>query len=38
VLQWFTGNIGYHHIHHLSARVPKEALIKLLSTRPRSGV
>jgi omega-6 fatty acid desaturase (delta-12 desaturase) len=22
VLQWFTGNIGYHHVHHLSARVP----------------
>lgn len=22
VLQWFTGNIGFHHIHHLSARVP----------------
>ena len=22
VLQWFTGNIGYHHIHHLSARIP----------------
>jgi acyl-lipid omega-6 desaturase (Delta-12 desaturase) len=22
VLQWITGNIGYHHIHHLSSRVP----------------
>jgi len=22
VLQWFTGNIGYHHIHHLSAQIP----------------
>lgn len=22
ILQWFTGNIGYHHIHHLSARIP----------------
>jgi omega-6 fatty acid desaturase (delta-12 desaturase) len=22
VLNWFTGNIGYHHIHHLSPRVP----------------
>ncbi len=19
---WFTGNIGYHHIHHLNARIP----------------
>ena len=22
VLQWFSGNIGLHHVHHLSARVP----------------
>jgi omega-6 fatty acid desaturase (delta-12 desaturase) len=22
VLNWFSGNIGYHHIHHLSSRVP----------------
>ncbi|MFK8113429.1 MAG: fatty acid desaturase [Rubripirellula sp.] len=22
VLGWFTGNIGYHHIHHLNARIP----------------
>jgi acyl-lipid omega-6 desaturase (Delta-12 desaturase) len=22
VLSWFTGNIGYHHIHHLNHRVP----------------
>lgn len=22
VLNWFSGNIGFHHIHHLSARVP----------------
>ena len=22
ILQWFTGNIGFHHIHHLSPRVP----------------
>ena len=22
VLHWFTGNIGYHHIHHLNARIP----------------
>ncbi|MDQ3741234.1 MAG: fatty acid desaturase [Actinomycetota bacterium] len=21
-LQWFSGNIGLHHVHHLSARVP----------------
>jgi acyl-lipid omega-6 desaturase (Delta-12 desaturase) len=22
VIQWFTGNIGLHHIHHLSPRIP----------------
>jgi omega-6 fatty acid desaturase (delta-12 desaturase) len=22
VLQWFSGNIGFHHIHHLSALIP----------------
>jgi omega-6 fatty acid desaturase (delta-12 desaturase) len=21
-LNWFTANIGYHHVHHLSARIP----------------
>lgn len=26
VLQWFTGSIGYHHIHHLSPRVPNYLL------------
>jgi acyl-lipid omega-6 desaturase (Delta-12 desaturase) len=22
VLRWFTGNIGYHHVHHLNPRIP----------------
>jgi omega-6 fatty acid desaturase (delta-12 desaturase) len=22
ILQFFTGNIGFHHVHHLSARIP----------------
>lgn len=26
VLQWFTGNIGFHHVHHLSPRVPNYKL------------
>ncbi|MEZ4682029.1 MAG: fatty acid desaturase, partial [Caldilineaceae bacterium] len=26
VLQWFTGNIGFHHIHHLSPRIPNYRL------------
>lgn len=25
-LQWITGNIGYHHVHHLSPRVPNYKL------------
>jgi len=28
VLQWFTGNIGFHHIHHLSPRIPNYNLEK----------
>ena len=22
ILNWLTGNIGYHHVHHLNARIP----------------
>jgi acyl-lipid omega-6 desaturase (Delta-12 desaturase) len=25
-LQWFTGNIGFHHIHHLNPRIPNYLL------------
>lgn len=28
VLQWFTGNIGFHHIHHLSPKIPNYMLEK----------
>ncbi len=28
VLQWFSGNIGFHHVHHLSPRVPNYNLQK----------
>jgi len=28
VLQWFTGNIGFHHVHHLSSRIPNYYLEK----------
>ncbi|HVH45818.1 MAG TPA: fatty acid desaturase [Labilithrix sp.] len=28
VLAFFTGSIGYHHIHHLSPRVPNYALVE----------
>jgi len=26
ILQWFTGNIGLHHIHHLSPKIPNYRL------------
>lgn len=26
VLRWFSGNIGYHHVHHLSPRIPNYRL------------
>lgn len=26
VLHWFSGNIGYHHLHHLSSRIPSYRL------------
>jgi omega-6 fatty acid desaturase (delta-12 desaturase) len=26
VLQWFTGNIGFHHVHHLNPHIPNYRL------------
>lgn len=26
LLQWFTGNIGFHHVHHLDPRIPNYRL------------
>ena len=26
LLQWFTGNIGFHHVHHLGPRIPNYSL------------
>lgn len=34
VLQWFTGNIGFHHIHHLSSRIPNYALQRCMQENP----
>lgn len=28
LLNWFTANIAYHHVHHLSARIPNYRLVK----------
>ncbi|MCW3468015.1 fatty acid desaturase family protein [Chitinophaga nivalis] len=35
VMQWFTGNIGYHHIHHLNARIPFYRLPEVMQEIPR---
>src|SRR5699024_1935174 len=34
VLQWITGNIGYHHVHHLSPRVPNYHLEEAHESTP----
>jgi omega-6 fatty acid desaturase (delta-12 desaturase) len=34
VLQWFSGNIGYHHLHHLSSRIPNYHLEKCHEADP----
>ena len=34
LLQWFTGNIGFHHIHHLAARIPNYRLQECHNARP----
>lgn len=34
ILQWFTGNIGFHHIHHLSPRIPNYLLEKCQKDNP----
>jgi fatty acid desaturase len=34
VLQFFTGNIGLHHVHHLSARIPNYNLQRAHDENP----
>lgn len=34
ILQWFSGNIGYHHIHHLSPRIPNYSLDRAHENSP----
>ena len=34
ILQWFSGNIGFHHIHHLSPRIPNYHLEKCHEAEP----
>ena len=34
VLQWFTGNIGFHHVHHLSPKIPNYQLERCHKENP----
>ena len=34
LLQWFSGNIGFHHLHHLSPRIPNYHLEKCQQENP----
>jgi len=34
VLQWFTGNIGLHHVHHLGSRIPNYHLQRCHDENP----
>ena len=33
-MQWFTGNIGYHHIHHLNVQIPFYRLPEAMAAIP----
>ena len=35
VLRWFTANIGVHHVHHLSSRIPYYRLPRVLRDHPQ---
>ncbi len=35
VLQWISGNIGFHHIHHLRPRIPNYNLQQCLNETPQ---
>lgn len=34
ILRWFTGNIGYHHVHHLNSLIPFYALPQAMAAIP----
>ena len=37
VLNWFTGSIGFHHVHHLSPKIPNYLLRKAHEENPLFG-
>lgn len=34
ILRWFSGNIGFHHIHHLGPKIPNYNLVKCHEDNP----
>jgi len=34
IAHWFTGNIGYHHVHHLSSKIPNYRLRQCMDEVP----
>lgn len=34
VMEWFTGNIGYHHVHHLNPQIPFYRLPEAMAAIP----
>ena len=34
LMAWFTGNIGYHHVHHLNAKIPFYRLPEVMAAMP----
>lgn len=33
-MHWLTGNIGYHHIHHLNSKIPSYQLVRCAQENP----
>lgn len=38
IMGWFTGNIGYHHVHHLNAKIPFYRLPEAMRAIPELSV
>ncbi len=36
-MRWFSANIGVHHVHHLSSRIPFYRLREVLRDHPELG-
>lgn len=36
LMRWFTGNIGYHHVHHLNSHIPFYRLSEAMKAIPET--